>query len=531
MLTMYEQITIKTLHKQGKTNTEIADTMGCHRNTITNILNQPEVTEKIQRDKPSSFDTYHTQIKQYLKQNISRFRIWEILKDEYQIKQKYQALCKYVNKTCAPQKEAYIVQMTTPAEEAEVDFGFAGLYPRAAAVASSPSPFPIIPTKQKVWIFVMTLSYSRHAYYEAVTDQSIQTFIKCHINAFGYFSGVPKSVKIDNLKAAIITNTKYTFEITKEYLDFSLHYGFIVKACNPFSPNQKGKVEAGVKYVKRNFLAGRTFKDIADLQWQLKHWMINTANMRIHGTTRKVPFTAFTSEERDQLLPLPVDPFFFYAIFKRKVAVNCHIHFENNYYSVPSHLVGEIVEVRKKDTLIHIYHHDNKQNQDIEVAIHTVSFTQGEYITNPVHTPQKKIYSTTSYQAKYEEKMRLIGPHTHQFFKQIVARDKVWLKSIKYILNLARTYGNEKVEKATRRAIAFNAVRPGVIKRILEKNLENEEIEPALLTTPQHLHQSASIHTPSSSTSLSDQKSTSNQSPQSPITRDLSYYKDITKNR
>ncbi len=524
MLTMYEQITIKTLHKQGKTNAEIADMMGCHRNTITNILNQPEVRETVHRVKPSSFDTYHIQIRQYLKENISRLRIWEILKDEYQIKQKYQALCKYIHKTCTPHKEAFMVQTTSPAEEAEVDFGFAGLFPKTASSShlssSSSSIFPIIPTKQKVWIFVMTLSYSRYAYYEAVTDQRIQTFITCHMHAFEYFSGVPQSVKIDNLKAAIITNTKYTFEITKEYLNFSLHYGFMIKACTPFSPNQKGKVEAGVKYVKRNFLAGRTFKDSADLQFQLKHWMIHTANMRTHGTTRKVPAAVFTIEERDVLVPLPVEQFSFYAIFKRKVAVNCHIHFENNYYSVPSHLVGETVEVRRNGMLIHIYHTDSKQNQDIEVAIHTVSVTQGEYITNPAHTPPRKIYSTTSYQAKYEEKMRSIGPNTHQFFKEIVAKDKVWLKSIKYILNLARIYGNEKVEKAVTRALAFNAVRPGVVKRILEKSLENEEIEPTLLTTSEHLHQSSEIvlKLPSS-----------DQSSKSPITRDLSYYKDITK--
>lgn len=440
-----------------------------------------------------------------------------------------------------------MVQQSEPGEEAEIDFGFAGLFPRASYSSPfssqscppssytplAPSLVPphllVSPSKQKVWIFVMTLAHSRYSYYEAVTDQRIETFIKCHVHAFEYFGGVPRSVKIDNLKAAIVRNTRYTVEITREYLDFSLHYGFVVKACTPFSPWEKGKVEAGVKYVKRNFLAGRTYTDIADLRHQLRDWMINTANTRMHGTIRKVPVAVFTGEERQALTRLPTELFSFYAIFKRKVAVNAHVHFENNYYSVPSHLVGETVEIRRKDVLLHVYHQNRNTGHEQEVAVHTIASGQGTYITSPAHTPMKPVYATTAYQARYEEKMRGIGEYTHQFFKLIVARDPVWLKSVKYILHLETIYGNEKVEKATRRALAFHAVRPGVVKRILERGLENEEIEPQLLASAYPTHRtshSASAHTSSHDCSLMPSSLTSPTVPT--LTRDLSYYKEVT---
>jgi transposase len=145
---------------------------------------------------------------------------------------------------------------TLPWEEAQVDFGYAGytLYQGK---------------KRKTWVFNMRLSYSRLDYYEVVYDQRVETFIQCHINAFNYFGGVPQYIKIDNLKAAILKTNFYEPIYQELYKNFAYYYGFHPLPCRIRRPNDKGKVESGINYVKNNFFSGRNFTDEQDLREKL----------------------------------------------------------------------------------------------------------------------------------------------------------------------------------------------------------------------------------------------------------------------
>jgi transposase len=462
---MYQQITIKTLHTQGKTNQDIARIMDVHRNTVSNIIKRPEVLEHIIRNRPSSFSTYHIQIDNWMNLGYTKLKIWQILKDDYKLTPTYSAFLKYCKSHHKKSPQAFIVQTPPPGEEAEVDFGYAGLIPAAEG------------KQMKVWIFVMTLSYSRLGYYGAAIDQSAPTFMTLHQEAFSFIGGVPRTVKLDNLKAAVIKNTRYDLEFTRDFLSFSQHYNFVIKPCSPFEPNQKGKVESGVGYVKKNFLSGRTFTDLSDLRTQLKDWMINIANARTHGTTKKVPRAAFASDEKSYLQPLPDTPFTIVVPVFRKVKLNCHLNYQNNYYSVPAKYVGEMVEVRQNGNRIAIFF----QNQ--EIASHTLASGVGHFITNPTHYPPDRVYSQTTFQTKYEEKMKVIGENAHLFFKQLVSRDHLWVRVARKLLGLAQTYGNEKVDRALKRALAYGAYKPSSIERILEGHLEDAEIDPNLLAT------------------------------------------------
>ncbi len=147
----------------------------------------------------------------------------------------------------------------------------------------------------------MRLSYPWLDYYEIVYNQQVETFILCHIHAFYFFGG---TLKIDNLKSAILEANFYEPLYQELYRNFADYYGFQPLPCRVRKPNDKGKVESGIKYVKGNFFAGRQFKDGDDLKVRLEKWnkRINTC---IHGTTRKVPQEVFEKEEKTELLPLP----------------------------------------------------------------------------------------------------------------------------------------------------------------------------------------------------------------------------------
>ena len=399
---MYEQITIKTLDRQGEKKTAIARTMGCHRNTVGNILKRMETIGKQTRNKTSRFTPHQQTIKELLDKKITRRRIFEILKGSYDLKSQYDALCKYIQKEFPKKVEAFGVQESKPGETAEVDFGYLGMFP-------GPSGKLV-----KTFGLAIVLTFSRLGFYAVCFDQKLETLIREVTNAFRYFGGVPKRLKVDNMKTAILKNQHYDLEYNPDFLEFAYHYNTVIVPCTPYRPQEKGTVESGIKYLQVNFIAGRVFTSASDMKGQLRDWMITYANRRIHGTTRKVPEAVFTGEEKEKLQPRPETPFAFFNRGTRTVAQNCHIHFENNYYSVPSPLVGKAVTVRWNEHLLRVIHEGE------QVAFHPLAHGIGNYVTLRHHLPDYKVYSETEYQTRFENKMAVIGESAHQYFNLLL---------------------------------------------------------------------------------------------------------------
>lgn len=231
---------------------------------------------------------------------------------------------------------------TEAGEEAQMDFGYVGYTLDNEG------------KRRKTWVFNMRLSFSRLDYYEKVYDQKVETFIPCHIHAFHYFGGIPKTIKIDNLKTAILQAHFYEPIFQRLYAQFAEYYGFQPLPCRVYQPNDKGKVESGIKYVKTNFFAGRQFKNGTDVDQQLTQWL-EKANGRVHGTTQKIPRALFETQEKKTLLPLPLQAFSLAKIGTRKVYHDCHIYIGHNYYSVPYQYVGKEVDIEIDHGLVRIY--------------------------------------------------------------------------------------------------------------------------------------------------------------------------------
>jgi transposase len=492
MLTMYQQITVKTLAKQNKKKTAIAQELGCHRNTVANILNRDKVVDKQVRDKGSSVEHYHNQLKQWLDKKVSRVRMWELLKEQHQVNFQYDTLCKYIQKHFPKLTPAFGVQVTKPGEVAEVDFGYAGLQP------VNPPGQPL--KKAKTWFLSVRLNYSRLAYREIVHDQKVSTFIAGIIHAFEAFGGVPQRLKIDNLRAAVIKNQHYDLQFQPDFLDFAYHCGCVVIPCTPYHPEQKGGVESDIKYIENNFLVERQFSNQLDLINQFHTWSVDYANNRTHGITKKVPSEVFKVEEVNCLLPLPTTSFTTFDRCERKVASNCHVFFQNNYYSVPARLVGQTVTLRFSGELIKV------SFKGEEVASHLKAASQGEYVTCRSHLPDYKCYSQTEYQKRYEAKMADIGEYAHAYFKEVLTRhDSYWFRSIRTILGLSREYGNEAINLSLKRALAYHVTNTTAIKNIAANRLYELDLPPKLLTT----------------------QSSSPPSTQGPLDRELSYYQSL----
>ncbi|MEA1939717.1 MAG: IS21 family transposase [Candidatus Caldatribacteriota bacterium] len=440
-------ITIKSLWEKHKNKSLIARLTGHDWKTVSQKIKEIETGKEYPKKKlhPRILDSYQEQIVKWLEDNLSGVRIHEKMQ-ENGIKVGYSTVKDYICKI-KRRDNIFIRMHTLPGEEAQVDFGYVGytLYKGK---------------KRKTWVFNMRLSYSRLDYYEVVYDQRVETFIRCHINAFRYFGGIPQYIKIDNLKSAILQANFYEPIYQELYKNFASHYGFHPLPCRVRRPNDKGKVESGIKYVKINFFSGRKFTGEKDLKERLFKWY-SRANQRIHGTTRKVPQEVFKKEEKAKLIPLPQEEFKLVKVGIRKVYHDCHIYVDYNYYSVPFKYVGRQVEIELSKKLLKVY------CKGKEITVHPRLSGRGNFSTNNSHYPTYKRYSDTEYQEKYQKKMADIGAYAEQlFFPVLKEHPRDWNRTIQGILSLRKTYPDKVIEAACRRALSFGVTRYSVIKNI-----------------------------------------------------------------
>lgn len=168
--------------------------------------------------------------------------------------------------------------------------------------------------KERLSAFIATLGYSRACYVEFVTDETLETLISCHQNAFEYFGGVVKTVLYDNMKTVIIERNAYgagEHRFQAGFWDYAKHTGFIPRVCKPYRAQTKGKVERFIHYLRHSFyypLLGQLKglglsldKDTANMH--VLRWLNEVANQRQHATTRAIVFERL-QEEQLQLQPL-----------------------------------------------------------------------------------------------------------------------------------------------------------------------------------------------------------------------------------
>lgn len=372
----------------------------------------------------------------------------------------YSSLRRFVSRVEEKPAEVYVRVETPPGEEAQVDFGYAGVFydPRGGRL-------------RKTWVFVMTLGFSRHQYAELVFDQKIETWIELHVRAFEWFGGTVKRVVLDNLKSGIIKAVVHDQEAQRSYRELAEHYGFLISPCRPATPRHKGKVESGVRYVKRNALAGREFRDIDGANAHLLRWIERTAGTRVHGTTQEQPLTRF-EREREKLQPLPRSRYEVVIWKKAKLHPDGHVVFDYSYYSAPYRLRGKKLWVKAMPRRVEVY--DSYER----VATHERATYRGTRRTFADHLPPDKLAGLLPDVVRVRAQAKEVGSFTSEFIDGLLdERPMDRLRSAQGVLKLSQRYGASRLEAACRRALAFDEVRYHTVKGILKKGLDLEPVE------------------------------------------------------
>lgn len=314
------------------------------------------------------------------------------------------------------------------------------------------------------WVFVMTLCFSRHQYAEVVFNQRVETWLACHRRAFEWFGGVPGKLIIDNAKCAITRACAKDPEVQRAYEELAIGYNFRIEPCPPRDPQKKGRVEAGVKYIKRAFLPLREFRDIADANRQLADWVMGEAGNRIHGSTRRHPLELFTETEKALLTPLPDVPVQLAVWAKVKVHGNAHVAFEKNLYSVPFRLIRQTLWLKATDTTVQVYREHEL------MAVHCRLPGVGRRSTLDEHMPPEALAYKLQDPQWCLKKAEAIGPACLELIQRLFAHRVLDnLRAAQGVVRLGSRYGKARLEAACDRALSFDSPRYRTVKVILEK--------------------------------------------------------------
>jgi len=320
-------------------------------------------------------------------------------------------------------------------------------------------------------VFVAVLGASNYTYAEATWDQSLGNWIGSHVRAFEYFGRVPQMVVPDNLKSGISKACRYEPDINPSYHEMSVHYDTVIAPARVRKPRDKAKVEVGVQVVERWILAAlrnRQFFSLGELNRAIAQLLVRL-NSRPFKKLDGSRLSWFETLEKGALKPLPQSRYVFSQWKKARVNIDYHVELDRHYYSVPYQLVHEEMDIRYTATTVEVFHRGQR------VTSHLRSYKQGQYTTKKEHMPpshQMYLEWTPSRMIRWA---RRTGEATAEVVEQIMQSKRhpeLGYRSCLGILRLGKRYTDERLEMASRRAIAIRSYSYKSICSILENGLD-----------------------------------------------------------
>jgi len=506
-LGMAEQHSIITLWKRGWSYRRIAQTLGIHRETVSRYVRlaserteeahgppksteakPAEPTSRVGDSKPaisitgsedeatgwdrpkpaisiaglsgrqSLCEPYRKVILAYLEQGLTAQRIWQDLQNDHGFGDGYQSVQRFVRRLRSRTPLPFRRMECAPGEEAQVDFGTGALVVQSNGKRKRPHLFRIV------------LSHSRKAYSEVVYRQTAEAFIRCIENAFWYFGGVPKTLVVDNLKAAVLKADWFDPDLNPKIQAFAEHYGTVILPTKPRTPRHKGKIERQVGYAQSNALKGKTFTSLQEQNMHLLDWETRVADTRIHGTTRKQVAKVFAEVEQPMLSPLPMARFPSFREVQRIVSRDAHVEVDKAFYSVPPEYLARTVWVRWDARVVRIFNRHMQQ-----IAMH-VKGEAGRFRTDSKHIVAEKISGVERGTAWLMNKASLVGPHTTRWAESMLKHRGIQgVRVLVGLLSLAGRHAYTDVERACEVAQTHGAYRLRVIRALIKHNGNTQE--------------------------------------------------------
>jgi transposase len=428
---------------------QIARALGLHPLTVAKWVSRPQYRRRQCARRASKLDPFKPQVMRLLETHpYSAAQILQRLR-EAGFQGGYTIVKDYVSQVCPQHRPAFLTLAFAPGEAAQVDWGEYG----SINVGS---------TRRRLSFFVMVLCYSRLMYLEFTVSQTMEHFLACHQHACEAFHGIPGKIMVDNLKSAVLNRLIGEAPVfNPRYLDFAHHYGFSIAPCGIGRGNEKGRVENGVGYVKKNFLNGLDLPDFSAMNPAARVWLDTIANVRIHGETHKRPTELF-KEEQAHLKALASLPYDIATIRTVRASKQFRITLDTNRYSVPAEYASTRVTLKVYPDRVCIYH------QEKLIARHMRRYDRYQDVEDPDHPRALLEQRRNAREQKLLMRFLTLSPQAQQYYQELEQRRLNPRHHLRKIVALSDIYGMEAVARAMEDAFTFQAFSCEYVANLLE---------------------------------------------------------------
>ncbi len=355
--------------------------------------------------------------------------------------------------------EAYLRLSVLKGEQAQVDWGSFG-------------KVSIGKGKRALSCFVMVLSWSRAIHAVFTLDQTLESFMRGHVEAFEYFGAVPRMILYDNLKSAVLERRGDAIRFHPRLLELAGHYHFAPRPVSPARGNEKGRVERQIQYLRTSFFAARRFRDVDDLNAQFARWREQIAHVRKVPGDGAISVGEALVQEREAMLALPEHPFECQVVRATRSGKTPYVRFDRNLYSIPHELVRKPLTLAATHTTVRVL--DGTR----EVARHERSYDTRAVVEDPTHVAALVEHKRAARASKGRDRLRSAVPETDAIFEQLALRGDNLGANTARLLRLLDDYGIEEVRTAVKLAIEREAYGAGSVAHILEQRRRARGLQP-----------------------------------------------------
>jgi transposase len=425
---------------------------GVHHSVVRRALRDPKDPPEHCAAAPSELDPF----KEYLVQRLTEHPELTAVRLLLELQLRgftggIAQLRRYVAKVRAPRaRKAYLRIETEPGEQAQVDWGSFGHW-------------RVGNTQRPLSAFAMVMRWSWALYVDFSLDQRMDTFLRMHQRALAFFGGVPKRIVYDNLKSVVLHHVGSTVQFNPAFLAFAGHYLFEPVAAPVRYPEFKGGVEAAIKFIRHSFFYGRTFSSLDDLRTQAFAWATETANTRLHATTRERPAERLLVE-RPRLRRLPEHAFDTDLVLPMIVSKEARVHLDTNTYSVPHGFVGRSVLLRADDTTLRIL------ADGAVIAAHPRCWGRRHAIEDPAHIAALLERRPAGRAPRRRDRLAALSPECRVYLQE-VARRRIDLESeIQKLGRLLQLYGPDDLAEGMKRALAARTFGVRYVRALIDQS-------------------------------------------------------------
>lgn len=442
----------------------IAAELNVHHETVERAVERESFVNLAYRNQASILDPYKDFIRATLTQypRLVSTRLLEMIRPRG-----YEGtiwpLRRYVSVVRpATNREAFFRLTVLPGEQAQVDWGHFGMIDAGN-------------TRRALSCFVMVLSHSRALYACFALDQTLESFLRCHIAAFEFFRGIPRTILYDNLKSVVLERVGGVIRFHPRFLDFAGHYHFNPLPVGIARGNEKGRVERAIRYLRESFFAARHFRDLEHLNELLARWIDEIANARlVPGDPAKRTVAVAFSHERDRLLQLPEHGFPCEHIRTVRSGKTPYVRFDGNDYSIPHTLLRRPLTLLASDCRVRILDGTH------EVAVHARSWDRKKQVENTEHFARLSEEKRAAREHRGRNRLFAACQNGEAFLQQVAVHGGHLGGTTSRLLRLLDECGAKDVDTAIAEAHQRGAFAAQSVAHIIEQRRRRNQVPPSL---------------------------------------------------